>query len=378
MKILVSGDFCDDGRVSESIRKGDYASLFSDIKPIVEKYDFSIVNFEFPVVLSEGNEIKKVGPCLSGHKESVEAICYAGFNVCTLANNHILDQGGFCCMDTIRLLHEAGLETVGAGKNIEDAATTLYLRGNGETLAVINCCEHEFTIATEKRAGANPLNIIKQYYRIEEARKKADYVIVIVHGGHEYYQLPSPRMQETYRFFIDVGADVVVNHHQHCFSGYEEYRGRYIFYGLGNLLFDDENQRSGIWTKGYMLGLDFEGGGQKAFHLYPYIQCGEDASVRLIDGNEQKSFMTKLSELNDIIANESQLASEYSVWLKDNCTFLPMLFEPWQGKLMSALYRRGILPTTFGEGRRLKLTNYIWCESHLDKLRSVFRDYSEG
>lgn len=52
-----------------------------------------------------------------------------------------------------------------------------------------------------------------------------------MHGGHEHYQLPSLRMQETYRFFIDAGADVVVNHHQHCFSGYEIYNNKYIFMG---------------------------------------------------------------------------------------------------------------------------------------------------
>ena len=377
MKVLVSGDYCADGRVSESIRKGDYESLFSSIKSVVKEYDFSIVNFEFPIVLSEGDEIKKIGPCLKGQKESVETLNFAGFNVCTLANNHILDQGERCCMDTIRLLHEAGIETVGAGGNIKDAGKTLYMKKNGDTLAIINCCEHEFTIATAKRAGANPLNVIQQYYRIEEARKKADYVLVIVHGGHEYFQLPSPRMQETYRYFLDVGADVVVNHHQHCFSGYEEYHGKYIFYGLGNLLFDDENRRNGSWTEGYMLGLDFEGVGQMAFQLYPYIQCGEDASVRLIDGSDCKSFMAKLSRLNNIIAHEKLLALEYSAWLKDNSVFLPMLFEPWQGKLTSALYRHGILPTTFDEERRLKLINSIWCESHLDKLRSVYNDYED-
>ena len=51
---------------------------------------------------------------------------------------------------------------------------------------------------------------------VEEAKKKADFVLVIVHGGSEHFQLPTPRMQATYRFFVDAGADAVVNHHQHC------------------------------------------------------------------------------------------------------------------------------------------------------------------
>ena len=77
-------------------------------------------------------------------------------------------------------------------------------------MAVINCCEHEFSVTTGDFPGANPLNPIRQFYKISEARKDADYVVVIVHGGHEMLQLPSPRMQELYRYFIDVGADAVI------------------------------------------------------------------------------------------------------------------------------------------------------------------------
>ena len=87
----------------------------------------------------------------------------------------------------------------------------------------------------------NPLLPIQQFYKIQEAKENADYVLVIVHGGIEHYQLPTSRMIETYRFFIDAGADAVVNHHQHCYSGYERYKSKPIIYGLGNLLFDNPN-----------------------------------------------------------------------------------------------------------------------------------------
>lgn len=149
--------------------------------------------------------------------------------MCTLANNHILDQGEQCCLDTKRELEKAGIDTVGVGHNIGEAGIILYKQINGETLAIINCCEHEFSIATESSAGANPINPIQQYYKVQEARQNADYVLVIVHGSHEHYQLPSPQMQEIFRFYIDAGADAVVNGHQHCYSGYEEYKGKPIF-----------------------------------------------------------------------------------------------------------------------------------------------------
>ena len=133
----------------------------------------------------------------------------------------------------------------------------LYKEIGDKKLAVINCCEHEFSIATETTAGSNPLNPISQYYAIKEAKEKADYVLVIVHGGHEHYQLPSTRMQETYRFFIDVGADAVVNHHQHCYSGYEYYNGKPIMYGLGNFCFDEGLKKTKQWHEGYIVEISF-------------------------------------------------------------------------------------------------------------------------
>ena len=64
MNVLVAGDFCDRYRVTEEIARGGYALLFDNIATIVEQADFSIVNFEFPIVLHEEKSIAKCGPCL--------------------------------------------------------------------------------------------------------------------------------------------------------------------------------------------------------------------------------------------------------------------------------------------------------------------------
>lgn len=118
MKILIAGDFCDRYRVSDKIIEGLYCFLFDEVKPIIEEADYSIVNFEFPIVLNEGEPIPKCGPNLKGQEKSIDAIKYAGFNVCTFANNHILDPGEKYCIDTKRLLEDAGINNVGAGKEI--------------------------------------------------------------------------------------------------------------------------------------------------------------------------------------------------------------------------------------------------------------------
>lgn len=122
MNVLIAGDFCDRYRISDLIARGNYASLFDDIKYLTEQADVSIINFEFPIVLHAGVPITKSGPTLQGQPAAVDAVKYAGFNVCTLANNHILDQGTKCCIETRELLENAGIKTVGIGKNSAEAA----------------------------------------------------------------------------------------------------------------------------------------------------------------------------------------------------------------------------------------------------------------
>ena len=238
MKILIAGDFCPQERVCASFEKGDFASVLREVKNSLSLVDYSIVNFECPITKGKELPIKKCGPNLRCSSKGIEAISWVGFNCVTLANNHFLDYGESGVVNTIQVCSEFGIDIVGGGKNLQEASQILYKKIAGKILAIINCCEHEFSIATEKSAGANQLNPIRQYYTIKKARSEADFVLVIVHGGHEYYQLPNARMHETYRFFVDAGADAVVNHHHHCFSGSEVYNGKPIFYGLGNFCFD--------------------------------------------------------------------------------------------------------------------------------------------
>ena len=195
MKVLVAGDYAYGQRLVDIVKNRQYGILFNDIKEIIKAADVSIVNYETPVLLDGGKyiPITKQGPNLQSPPEAVEAISYAGFNTATLANNHILDYGEEGCRDAIKTLENAGIETVGAGNNLSEAEKILYRHIAGQTLAIINCCEHEFSIAKENKAGANPLDPIKQFYAIKEAKKHAEFVLVIVHGGHEHYQLPSPR-----------------------------------------------------------------------------------------------------------------------------------------------------------------------------------------
>lgn len=364
MKILVAGDFCPTERLKPIVESGDYHSIFCEVEPIIKSADYSIVNYECPAVLGNYPPIEKCGPNLSSSPKGIEAIKYAGFNIATLANNHIMDFGTQGLMDTVSLCSQYNIDTVGVGKNLEDASKILYKRKDGETLAIINCCEHEFSIAGNDSAGANPLNPIQQYYKIKEAKQSADYVLVIVHGGHEMYQLPSLRMVDTYRFFIDAGADAVVNHHQHCFSGYEFYNGKPIIYGLGNFCFDS-SYRNSIWNEGYLTIIDFCKNIIN-IHAIPYIQNNENVGLQVV--NNRVSFDRKISDLNGIINDKQLLQDKQNTYYKSSANGIRIKLEPYTSRIIKGLRIRHLIPSVLSQKKLVEILNMINCESHRDKL----------
>lgn len=374
MKVLIAGDFCPRDRVSDLIELKDF-SFFSEVIYFTNNSDFSILNLEAPVVFGNGKPISKCGPNLRCTSLAIEAIKYAGFDAVTLANNHIYDFGEKGILDTLDTLTNCKIEFVGGGKNIQDASRIFYKEIEGKRLAIINCCEHEFSIATETSGGANPLNPIQQYYAIREANKLADYVLVIVHGGHEYYQLPSLRMVESYRFFIDAGADAVVNHHQHCYSGYEIYKGKPIFYGIGNFCFDSKDKRNGIWNEGYLVQLSLENNAID-FSLFPYVQCDKEPRVRFLKTSE--GFENELIRINSIISSQKMIKEKLSEFIEIKKRFSMKMFLPYSNRYLQYLSRYRLLPNFITKVRAIFLYNMINCESHrdiiLENIRKIFKD----
>lgn len=364
-KILIAGDFAPRARIAGLLEEERYADIFSEVIPITARADYSIVNLEAPVVENPlAIKISKCGGHLKCNAKAVKAIKYAGFDMVTLANNHLYDYGPEGVLDTLRVCHNEGIDTIGAGKDLKQASSIIYKEIKGLRFAFINCCEHEFSIATDSTPGSNPLNPISQFYSISQAKKNSDRVIVIVHGGHEHYQLPSPRMQEVYRFFVDAGADAVINHHQHCYSGYEMYNSRPIFYGIGNFCFDIIPTRvDTIWNKGYMVELEF--GEQVTFKLYPYTQCGEIPSVKLLTNG---AFDSDLTKLNKIISSHEMLARETENYYNSCIDSELSILEPYRGRVLMKLFHFGLLPKCIKKSKISSILNRVDCESHRDRM----------
>lgn len=368
ISLLFCGDFVPHGRTKFFIEKEEYDKIISEgVKDIIESSNYSVVNLEAPTIKANFRPIEKVGPTLSSVDNVTAAIRYAGFKMTALANNHMNDFGGDGIIRTIEQCKNSQLDVVGAGANRTEASKICYKEIQGKKFAFINCCEHEFSITDPHMPGCNPLDPVILSYSIKEAKRNAEYVVMIIHGGIEHYQLPTPRMQRVYRFFVDEGADVVINHHQHCYSGYEIYNGRPIVYGLGNFCFDWQQRTSKKWQEGYMAKVSFEAN-KIGLELFPYIQNDLIVGVRLMSVTEKNIFLKDIDRLNSIIADEKLLTIEFEKFLNQTDNEYRAALSIYPGRLLTAICRKGLLPIWKNNYRFRRMLLNITCESHQERL----------
>ena len=203
--------------------------------------------------------------------------------------------------------------------------------------------------------------------RIHKAKEQADYVLVITHGGYERCPYPSPRMIRTYRAFIDAGADAVVNHHQHCVSGFELYSGKPVFYGLGNFLFPAFGEENRSWHEGMMVELVFGRDIPVSFNLIPFVQCLNVTSVKLMDADSISCFNEMIDNLNKVISDPEALEDQYDAFMDRHSDTYGKIFRP-TGKVAKWLTSLGVVRPFLSSWKRLALEDYVGCESHREAL----------
>lgn len=371
INILFTGDFFPGGENSLLIKEKRYNDIFNDFLPIIQNCDIAVTNLECPLTDSD-TKIEKTGPTLKAGPETIQALKFAGFNLLTLANNHIMDYGFRGLKDTINLCKENQIDYCGAGINYSKASKILYKIVRQKKIAFICLAENEFSTTFSDGPGANPLDIVSNYYMIKEARKNADYVFVIVHGGHEMYSLPSPRMKKTYRFFIDTGADVVVGHHPHVISGYERYKDGIIFYSLGNFIFEKTMDELSPWHIGF--GVKFViTESNFDFNIIPFKQGYTKAGLELLINKKLNDFNDNIENLNPIIADDRLLKKHFMEFVTQSKSTYNNFLEPIQNRTLSFLRLKGMVPSLLSKRKRLLYLNLIRCESHRDVLINVLK-----
>ena len=326
MKFCICGDFAPkkidtalqyEGDIATArMLNGELEEMLSDLHPELSASDVNMLNVETTLLL-EGAPIVKNGAILVDHPQWASFLSRNGFNVGLLANNHIGDCGPEGTLKTIDVLQKAGIMTVGAGKDKQAAEETLYVTKNGETMAIINACEHEYGLAGKDKAGAMHSEPFTLIAKIREAKQRADFVAVILHGGSEHIAIPSPRLKTLLRGLADNGADLVVNNHPHCPMAYEVYQGVPIFYSMGNFVFGfyDGN---GMWKYGYMISGEWKNG-KIAFEIIPYLY--ENEKLRRFYGEEKEYFLRYIETLQKYSFDEETAREIWLSWCKHNGDF---------------------------------------------------------
>ena len=365
ISIFISGDFALRHRASEAIRNKEFSLLYGDVLPYIQKADISITNLESPLI-DDGIPIPKTGPNLKSPIESVEALKFAGFDMVTLANNHMMDYGAEGLYSTISTCENNGIRCIGAGRNFIEASKICYFERKGKTIAFINCCENEWSTTVDANQGCNPLNEVKIYYQIQEAKANADFVILIIHGGHETYELPSPRMKKLYRWFIDLGVDAVIGHHTHCYSGSEVYKNKPIVYSLGNFIFDSKI-RDASWNYGVFAVLSLSAD-RVIIELVPFEQCNKQVGVCLLKSDEVEQWINDDIQRNNIIQDDIKLEEEFNAFCKKNERQYRSYLEPNKNKYILAAKNRGWIKRNISGNKALLYLNIIRAEAHRDIL----------
>lgn len=229
---MVVGDVCLDG-----VQFGVDVSVFSGIEDLFSPQDLLIGNVECALTTSEERKPYKWATL----KASPSAVTWLRpMNVAVLANNHVSDFGQIGADDTVRVLSNAGIRSVGYGKDIQSAVKPLIVTQEGRNIAILAfCCPttNGENFATHASAGVAPLGTTLLRNTLDTVRGTVDAILVYMHWGCERVQDPVPEQIRLARLAIDWGADAVVGCHSHTIQSYEIYRGRWIFHGLGNYVF---------------------------------------------------------------------------------------------------------------------------------------------
>ena len=186
------------------------------------------------------------------------------------------------------------------------------------------------------------------------------------------YEYPSPRMKKLYRWFIDLGADAVIGHHTHCFSGFEIYNEKPIVYSLGNFIFDSD-RRDSIWNYGASVILTIDEN-KISLELHPYCQCNTEVGIKLLKENDKTTWLNNENSKSLIIQNDELLYEQFKEFSLKKEKLYRNFLEPKSNRIILAAKNKGILPKRIDNEKCLLYTNLIRTESHRDLLLNILQN----
>ncbi len=211
---------------------------FREIQSMLQEHDIIFANLEAPFADS-GDVVEGKSFTFKVPTRHVDGLRRAGFNVLSLANNHILDYGQAGLEQTLRALDSAKIKHTGAGLTHEQAWLPAQLQtraGKVVVLAFSMTFPKEFWATDSSGGTAYPYeNLLRS--TLDSLKNSADFILLSFHWGREKSTVPKQYQRFFAHLAIDHGADLIIGHHPHVLQGFEIYKGKLIAYSLGNLAF---------------------------------------------------------------------------------------------------------------------------------------------
>ena len=364
MRIFIGADFVPTLSNYELFSRADTKELVGvELVGLLKNADYRIFNLEVPLT-DKKSPIDKCGPNLIAPTNTINAYKSIGADLLTVANNHIWDQGEQGFFSTIDVLNKSGIAHVGGGKNLSEAQKPYIIEVEKRKIGVYACAEHEFSVATNYKSGANPFDPLESLDHIQELKQQCDFVIVLYHGGKEHYRYPSPNLQKVCRKIIDKGANLVVCQHTHCVGCEEKYKDGTIVYGQGNFLFD--MQENEFWNTSLLVEIK----DNLEIDYVPLVK--QSNGVRLAEENKKAEILDGFYKRSEQIKQDGFIETQYIEFAKKMKEgYLLNVSSIKYGfifKVLNKLTKRRFLSwyikRKYKKSKLLTIRNYIECEAH--------------
>lgn len=274
VSVLNFGDIMFDRGVRSIINKGrDPFEYVYVEKSVFSRFDVVIANLEGPIVEMDRAKCQQKAYNFQFASNTPERLIRAGITMVNIANNHSYDCYGAGFLSTKKYLRAAGIEYIG-----DSTLDTSYIikEIRGKKVAFIGMDQ-----------TVSPLLVSKFYPLIQKLKSENNYVVVNIHWGTEYKLVQTKTQESIGHALVDSGADVVFGHHPHVTQPVEVYKGKVIFYSLGNFVFDQYGVEQ---TRGIGAGVSF-GKTKNVFTVFPYVQ--KKFAPSFIQADEKDIFCEK-------------------------------------------------------------------------------------
>lgn len=297
LTISLVGDILLDGSVRGQIDENGYDYPWEHVKKYFQEDDLTIGNLETSITYG-GSKWPNKQYNFRSDPENLNAMKNSGVDVVSLANNHSLDYGYDGLLDTLKHIDKSGIYRVGAGENYDDAIKEVIIEKNGYVVGVLGFSRVVPTVEwypTENRPGvigAYDHQLEKVLEKVEEVKEKVDILVVSIHWGTELEIKPRDHDLIAGKKLIDAGASIIMGHHPHILQGVEIYKGKPIFYSLGNFVF---GSRSELTSNTMIAQVNYSDNKMESLKVIPAtIVSGRPVPV---SGEER---LTKIDYINEL------------------------------------------------------------------------------